>query len=120
MRFSQIAALAAVLAMWAGNVSAHAFLAKATPAVGSTVSQAPTQVLIDFTEGVEPLFSAITVQNAQGAQVEAGKPHLAGGQTHLAIDFKPLPPGVYTVVWHATSVDTHKTEGKFTFTVVSK
>jgi copper resistance protein C len=28
-----------------------------------------------------------------------------------------LPPGTYTVNWHVTSVDTHKTEGNYTFTV---
>jgi methionine-rich copper-binding protein CopC len=35
----------------------------------------------------------------------------------LAVPVKPLAAGVYTVLWHATSVDTHKTEGHFTFTV---
>ncbi|MGA3399614.1 MAG: copper resistance protein CopC [Acetobacteraceae bacterium] len=33
--------------------------------------------------------------------------------------FRPtkLPAGQYTVIWHVTSVDTHKTEGRFTFSV---
>ncbi len=30
---------------------------------------------------------------------------------------KPLSPGVYTVHWHAVSVDTHHTQGDFQFTV---
>ncbi|HYA71564.1 MAG TPA: copper resistance protein CopC, partial [Roseiarcus sp.] len=30
---------------------------------------------------------------------------------------KTLPPGVYTVTWRAVSVDTHKTQGSFSFTV---
>ena len=30
---------------------------------------------------------------------------------------RPLPPGVYTVNWHAVSVDTHHTQGSFNFTV---
>jgi methionine-rich copper-binding protein CopC len=29
----------------------------------------------------------------------------------------PLKPGVYTVHWHAVSVDTHRTQGSFQFTV---
>ena len=49
--------------------------------------------------------------------MDAGSPHLKGGDTVLAVPLKPLPPGVYTVSWHATATDTHKTEGKFTFTV---
>jgi len=113
-------ALAAGFALLAAQASAHAFLKTASPAVGGTVSQAPSQVMINFTEGVEPRFSTITVQNAQGTRVETGKPHLMGGDTHLAVDLKPLPPGTYTVVWHATATDTHKTQGTFTFTVESK
>lgn len=113
-------ALASAFTLWAAQAWAHAFLKTANPAVGSTISQAPSQVVIDFTEGVVPQFSTITVRNAQGQQVETGKPHLVGGDTHLAVDLKPLPPGTYTVVWHATATDTHKTQGTFHFTVASK
>jgi methionine-rich copper-binding protein CopC len=113
-------AIAAGFSLLAAPTFAHAFLKTASPAVGSTVSEAPSQVVIDFTEGVEPQFSMITVQNAHGQQVETGKPHLMGGDTHLAIVLKPLPPGTYTVVWHATAIDTHKTQGTYHFTVASK
>lgn len=103
--------------MCAHAASAHAFLKAASPAVGSAVAQAPSEVVIDFTEGVEPQFSTITVQDASGATVSAGGVHLAGGDTHLAVPLKPLQPGTYKVIWHATAVDTHKTEGNFSFTV---
>jgi len=35
----------------------------------------------------------------------------------LSVPLKPMTPGTYTVEWHATSVDTHKTEGHFSFTL---
>ena len=111
------AAVLANLAVCAGHASAHAFLKTATPAVGSTVPQPPAQVMIDFTEGVEPKFSTIAVHDAAGTEFADGDVHLEGGNTHLVIGLKPLQPGLYTVVWHATAVDTHKTEGNFTFTV---
>ena len=114
MKFTLIIA---AFALCAADASAHAFLKTATPAVGSTVQQPPTQVVIDFTEGVEPQFSTIAVQDSAGSDVATGDAHLAGGNTHLAIGLKPLQPGSYKVVWHATAVDTHKTEGNFTFTV---
>jgi len=117
MNITRIVPVAACLAVLASQANAHAFLKTATPPVGSTIAQSPSQVVIDFTEGVEPSFSTITVQDAQGKPVAMGAPHLVGDDTHLALDIKPLPPGTYTVVWHATSVDTHKTEGKFTFTI---
>ena len=112
--------LTAALSLLAAQASAHAFLKTASPAVGSTLSSSPTQVVINFTEGVEPTFSTITVQNAQGEQVATGKPHLVGGDTHMAVALKPLTPGTYTVIWHATATDTHKTQGSFKFTVASK
>jgi len=97
---------------------AHAFLKNSSPPVGSKVPVPPKAVIIDFTEGVEPAFSAIEVQDAQGRRVDEGHPHLvAGNQTRLAVDLPRLAPGEYKVTWHATSVDTHKTEGSFHFTV---
>lgn len=39
---------------------------------------------------------------------------VAGDGKRLAVSLGALPPGTYNVVWHATSVDTHKTEGSFT------
>jgi copper resistance protein C len=37
--------------------------------------------------------------------------------TLIHVSLKPLPPGSYKVHWHAVSVDTHATDGTFTFTV---
>jgi copper resistance protein C len=97
---------------------AHAFLKNSSPPVGSNVPVSPKAVIIDFTEGVEPAFSTIEVQDGQGNRVDEGHPHLVNGnQSRLAVDLPKLPAGEYKVTWHATSVDTHKTEGNFHFTV---
>jgi methionine-rich copper-binding protein CopC len=112
-----IIAAGCALLLAAPPASAHAFLQTASPAVGSTVRQAPAEVVIDFTEGVEPDFSTVAVQSAAGADVTQGPPHRGADPQHLAVALKPLPPGEYVVTWHAVSVDTHKTDGKFRFTV---
>ena len=96
---------------------AHAFLASATPAVGSTVATAPPEVVIHFTEDVEPAFSTVVVLDGAGRTVSTGAPHLAGSAAVLAVAVGTLPPGTYTVQWHATAVDTHRTQGRFRFTV---
>jgi hypothetical protein len=113
------AALAASFAAAAVSPAfAHAFLTTAVPAVGSTVAAAPTEVDCNFTEALEPSFSTLVVQNAAGARVDTGKMHLAPGDAkRMVIGVQHLAAGTYTVVWHATSVDTHRTEGHFTFTV---
>jgi methionine-rich copper-binding protein CopC len=95
----------------------HAFLDRASPAVGSDVPGSPPALTLTYTEPVEPVFSTVQVTDAHGGRVDAGKPAAQDGGRMLSIPLKPLPPGTYNVEWHVTSVDTHKTEGHFTFTV---
>jgi len=98
---------------------AHARLDHAVPAVGST-GPAPNEVVLTFTEGVEPKFSSIQVVNDKGAPVQAGAARLGASRTELRVSVKPLPPGSYTVIWRVLSVDTHRTNGTFSFTVGGK
>jgi methionine-rich copper-binding protein CopC len=102
----------------ASPVFAHAFLERASPPVGGEATVSPPELSITFTEGVEPLFSTITVHGMNGAAIATGKPHVTpDSNRQLIVTLPKLPPGTYTVNWHVTSVDTHKTEGHYTFTV---
>jgi copper resistance protein C len=97
---------------------AHAHLDHASPAVGSTVAQSPKEVSLWFTEALEAKFSTIDVRDAQGKSMQAGPATLARDNTaQLRVPLKPLPPGTYKVIWRVLSVDTHRTEGDFTFRV---
>ena len=96
---------------------AHAFLDHASPRVGNTVTSAPREVVLWFTQKLEPAFSSIEVRNEQGATVTAGKATVVGDRTQLRVPLKALPPGSYKVIWRVLSVDTHRTEGNFTFRV---
>ena len=97
---------------------AHAYLRHAVPAVGSTLTVAPTEVECFFTEALEPSFSTLEVQDAGGKRVDAGDKHLAPQDAkEMIVGLRKLGPGAYTVIWHAVSVDTHHTQGRFTFTV---
>jgi methionine-rich copper-binding protein CopC len=93
--------------------SAHAFLDHASPLVGSTVATAPHEVSLSFTQSLEAAFSTVEVTDASGARVDQGKARVSGNT--MQIDLKSLPAGSYKVRWHALSVDTHSTEGSFTF-----
>ena len=97
---------------------AHAFLDHASPAVGSSVPASPPIVTLWFTQDLEPAFSDVTVTNEAGQRVDLGNAHIPqGSPAELQIGLKPLPRGTYTVSWHVVSVDTHPTEGTFTFEV---
>jgi copper resistance protein C len=111
-------ALATVLFAIGGTAFAHARPTHAEPLPGHTATPSPTQVIMDFTEALEPRFSSITVQDAQGQRVDKGKVHAAPGDPkRLIVDLKPLAPGMYKVTWHAVSVDTHSTDGTWIFRV---
>jgi copper resistance protein C len=107
--------LAPLMALGAAQAYAHAFLDHASPLVGSAVRTAPREVVLWFTENLEPAFSRVTVQNAAGARVDRGNSRASGNQ--LRVSLGALGPGTYRVVWRVVSVATHPTEGDFTFRV---
>jgi methionine-rich copper-binding protein CopC len=118
MVFSRLILAVLLAAAAAGTAQAHAFLRHATPGVGSTLATAPAEMTLDYTEAIEPRFSGVDVLDAQGQHVDAGDLHTAPDNAkRLIIGLKKLPPGSYTVKWHVISVDTHHTEGTFTFSV---
>ena len=94
---------------------AHAFLDHASPLVGSTVASAPREVSLTFTQNLEAAFSSVEVTGPNGARVDAGKPQISGNT--MRVGLKAAGPGTYHVHWHALSVDTHTTQGSFTFYV---
>ena len=105
--------------LWAafGSVVAlgHAYLDHANPLVGSTVASAPREVSLTFTQNLESAFSSVEVTDGNGARVDQGKPQISGNT--MRVGLKSLAQGTYRVRWHVLSVDTHKTEGSFTFRV---
>jgi methionine-rich copper-binding protein CopC len=115
-----IRTIAAALAFACASTAAfaHAQLEKATPAVGSAVA-GPSEIRLEFSEGVEPRFSGVTLTSAGGASVPLGvaKTEPSNPAVLIVPISKPLSTGAYTVHWHAVSVDTHHTQGTFQFTV---
>lgn len=97
---------------------AHAFLDHADPKVGSAVSSPPAEIKLWFTQDIELAFSSIEVQDAQGKEVDKKDSHPdPKDKSVMAVSLPELPAGTYTVIWHVVSVDTHKTQGHFQFTV---
>lgn len=100
-----------------GNAAAeaHAFLDHADPRVGSVAGAAPREVTLWFTQDLEPAFSTVTVIDSSGQRVDAGSPDISGNV--IRVRLRSIAAGTYKVRWHALSVDTHTTEGVFTFNV---
>ena len=94
---------------------AHAHLKQSDPAQGATVTTAPKEMALTFTEQLEPAMSGVAVTDAQGHDMEAAPAAISDVSMHVKL--KPLAAGVYHVAWHAVAVDTHRTEGTYEFIV---
>lgn len=102
-----------------GPASAHAHLKSAKPAVNGTVATSPNEIDLTFSEGVNLKFTGITITGPGKAAVKTqdGKFGPKGDTTLIVPIGSSLPPGAYTVDWHALAKDGHKTQGAYTFTV---
>jgi hypothetical protein len=101
------------------RLEAHAFLKGADPGVGSRIQTSPSEVRIRFTENIEPAVSSIQVFDASGKEVDKRDLHLdRSDHALLHVSLPQLGAGTYKVVWRVVSVDTHVTNGNFTFQVV--
>jgi methionine-rich copper-binding protein CopC len=118
MRSTSLFLTLPVLLLGSAAASAHAFLERASPAVGSTIHTAPTEIVLRFTERIEPTFSAAQVTGPGGERVDTGDVRVdAGEPASLHFPLKNVTAGLYKVVWRVVSVDSHVTEGDFKFTV---
>jgi copper resistance protein C len=111
------AVLLLLLRLNTGAAHAHAFLDHAEPRVGNTV-KSPRIVSLWFTQNIESAFSSIEVLDANGGRMNVGNAVVdSRDRKLLRVPVRVLPPGAYTVKWHVLSVDTHTTDGSFTFHV---
>jgi methionine-rich copper-binding protein CopC len=116
MRHSSLIPVIPLLLLFAtGEATAHAFLDHAEPRVGNKVAAPPREVTLWFTQKLEPAFSTITVTNGAGARVDTGKTRVSGSQ--MSVSLRSGGSGTYHVTWRVLSVDTHTTDGSFTFQV---
>jgi methionine-rich copper-binding protein CopC len=99
--------------------SAHSFPEKETPSAGQKVASTPSEVVIGFDAPIEKLFAKLEVAGADGANKAVGAPQVSDDGRQLSVKVGALKPGDYTVKWAVVCIDTHHTEGSYTFTVAN-
>ncbi len=98
-----------------GTVSAHAHLNAEIPAAESTASGLK-DLRLNFSEGVEARFTKVTItRDGNPVAVKNIETDPSDKKLLIVTPEQPLSAGEYKVEWHAVSVDTHKSEGDYTF-----
>lgn len=106
------------LLAWPLTAVPHAFLERATPGSGATLSRPPEVITIYFDSELEPFFSKLIVKDERGIQVSLGEGKIAdANQRILGTRLAAATKGVYHVYWSVVSHDGHRARGNYTFTV---
>jgi methionine-rich copper-binding protein CopC len=117
-------ALAALVAFGATPVSAHPAHAKvlsAVPAIGSTITQAPTTITVTCAENInpDPKVSNLFVYAPNGDLISQGNAKVPlNNPKQMSISIKGSGNGVYVVRWTTVSADDgDPDQGAYVFTV---
>jgi copper transport protein len=112
-------AVLTAVALMPAPAAAHANLVQSDPPAQSSVTRAPDQVQLLFSEPIEPRFIEVSVLNRDRVRVDKGDARLLDGTNDTVVaSLGDLPPGVFTISWAVTSaVDGHTTRGLVPFNV---
>jgi|ERR1700730_17961715 copper resistance protein C len=89
------------------------------PAADFSSKVSPTEIKLNFSEGVIAKFSGLELKDEAGKSVATGVAvNDPGDRRQLVVPLPtPLTAGHYTVTWHAVSEDTHRVKGEYSFGV---
>jgi methionine-rich copper-binding protein CopC len=107
------------ISLLATSANAHPKLTAASPAADVSSKVSPTEIKLNFSEGVIAKFSGLELKDEAGKTIATGVPvNDPKDQKQLVVPLPaPLKAGHYTVTWHAVSEDTHRVKGEYSFGV---
>ncbi|RLP91279.1 copper resistance CopC family protein [Micromonospora sp. CV4] len=111
-----VLAVVVALLVTASPAWAHNTLRSAAPVQESTVSSAPTEIVLEFAERLDPTFTTIVLTDAAKRKVPTGDPVVSGARGSVQVT-EALPNGTYTVAYRVVSTDGHPVQGSYPFTV---
>jgi methionine-rich copper-binding protein CopC len=107
------------ISLLATSAYAHPKLKSASPAADVSSKVSPTEIKLNFSEGVIAKFSGVEIKNERGKTIPTGVAVTdPKDQKQLVVPLTAaLTAGRYTVTWHAVSEDTHRVKGEYSFGV---
>ena len=108
--------LLGLFALPASPAAAHAFLVRTQPIQGSVVQDAPSQIVVTFSEPVQPVNDKIKILGPDGKQYQTGKSTVTGSALTIPVR-SGTPKGTYVVEYRVISADGHPVGAGFTFSL---
>src|SRR5260370_39878996 len=107
------------ISLIATSANAHPKLTAASPAANVSSTPSPTEIKLNFSEGVIAKFSGLELKDEGGRTIATGAPAIdPKDKKQLVVPLpEPLAAGRYTVNWHVVSKDTHRVEGHYSFRI---
>ena len=66
------------------------------------------------------MFAKLEVDGPDGKNEATSAPQVSADGRTLSVKIAALKPGEYEVKWGVVCIDTHRTQGSYTFTVAAK
>src|SRR5258708_16501893 len=107
------------ISLLATSANAHPKLESASPAADVSSKVSPTEIKLNFSEGVIAKFSGIEVKDEAGKTIATGMPATdPKDQKQLVVPLPtPLKAGHYTVPWHSVYAHTPPLPGHYSFSL---
>jgi copper transport protein len=105
-----------LFALPAGPAAAHAALVRTQPVQGTVVADGPAEIVVTFSEPVQPVREKIKVIGPDGKRYETDTPTVTGSALHIPLH-SGAPRGTYVVAYRVISADGHPIGAGFTYSV---
>jgi methionine-rich copper-binding protein CopC len=120
-RIAVVIAALALVTLLPGAALGHSELEQADPAPDSTIPEAPTLIVANFTEAIDPTRSTMELRGADGTVLaKGGVAPDDPERVQMTITPPPLDPGTYEVRWTTVTPDDNGIlRGTYTFTIAA-
>lgn len=109
---------AALTCTFAAPAGAHDVLEGAEPSAGETLTEAPDELVLTYSDAVQQVGNRISVADSAGEVVAEGEPTADGPVVTFDLP-EDLADGSYTTTWRVVSSDGHPISGTTDFTVAA-
>ncbi|PTX74522.1 copper resistance CopC family protein [Sulfitobacter mediterraneus] len=107
--------LAGMIGIWATGAMAHSPLDATTPANEATVTEMPSEVLMDFKGDIRLTRVSITHADTHSMDMDLGDQ--TAFTQEFALPMHDMGAGTYVVEWRGLGSDGHALNGTFSFNV---